>query len=205
MFEYMQGKLVDVNPLYIVVDVQGVGYQIFAANPYRFSSLLNQEIKVYIYQAVRDDGIKLYGFRDEYEKNLYIKLISVSGIGPKSGLSIMANDDYAGLIRAIETENVTYLTKFPGVGKKTASQIILDLKGKLTDLLDDHSLDLDGDREESQAPNQNRYIVETEEALKGLGYSVRDVNRIMPKLKEESGITSTEDALRIAFKLLLNN
>lgn len=204
MYEYIRGELVGVHPLYIVVDVQGIGYNVSVANPFRFSSSLNQEITVHIHQAVREDNITLYGFKDEYEKQLYLKLISVSGIGPKSGLTILANGDFQGLIQAIEAENVRYLTKFPGVGKKTASQIILDLKGKLGDLIDS-PLAPEMTPSQSETPHTNHFLTEAEEALKGLGYSVRDIDKIMPQLEQDSSFTNTEEVLRAAFKLLLKN
>lgn len=202
MYEYMTGQLVYVDPLYVVVDVQGIGYQIYVANPFRFTSVLHEEVQMYIHQAVRDDNITLYGFKDASEKRLYLKLISVSGIGPKSGLSILANGDHRGLIAAIEAEDVKYLTKFPGVGKKTASQIVLDLKGKLNELVDSDKSDSLVENAEDVTGLTSSHVREAEEALKGLGYSVREVDKILPKLNKET-YGSTEDVLRVAFKLLL--
>ena len=202
MYEYMTGQLVYVDPLYVVVDVQGIGYQIYVANPFRFTSVLHEEVQMYIHQAVRDDNITLYGFKDASEKRLYLKLISVSGIGPKSGLSILANGDHRGLIAAIEAEDVKYLTKFPGVGKKTASQIVLDLKGKLNELVDSDKSDSLVENAEDVTGLTSSHVGEAEEALKGLGYSVREVDKILPKLNKET-YGSTEDVLRVAFKLLL--
>lgn len=198
----MTGELVYVSPLYVVLDVQGIGYQIYIANPFRFSSILHEEVKIYIHQAVREDNITLYGFKDAAEKQLYLKLISVSGIGPKSGLSILANGDHVGLVAAIEGEDVKYLTKFPGVGKKTASQIILDLKGKLNELLNPEDRDFVFDTEEISDGNTSSFIREAEEALKGLGYSVKEIDKIIPQLNKET-YASTEEVLRAAFKLLL--
>lgn len=200
MYEYMRGMIVSIHPTYIVLETNGIGYQILVANPFRYSSLLHQEALIYIHQAVREDSITLYGFKDFKEKQLYLKLISVSGIGPKSGLSILANDDHQGLINAIESENNNYLTKFPGVGKKTASQIVLDLKGKLTELLDGTDIAQSVPEENTD----NIFIAEAEEALQGLGYSVREINRVIPKLKDQT-FRSTEDVLRVAFKLLLKS
>lgn len=134
MYEYLKGIVTFINPYYIVVENQGIGYQIALGNPYRYSSKLNQEIMIYLHQVIREDTHSLYGFGTLEEKQLFLKLVSVSGIGPKSALAIMASDDHAGLIQAMETGDVTYLTKFPGVGKKTAQQMILDLKGKLGEL-----------------------------------------------------------------------
>lgn len=201
MFEYLKGVLVSIGPVSVVLDVQGVGYLLYMANPYRLSSALEQEVKLYVHQAVREDAITLYGFRDSQEKELYLKLISVSGIGPKSGLSILANGDHSGLIRAIEAEDISFLTKFPGVGKKTASQIVLDLRGKLGGLVPEGAGGAVVLRQEDDLP-LDVHIAEAKEALLGLGYSVREVDKIIPQLEEERFV-STEEVLRKAFKLLL--
>ena len=121
----------------MVLDVNGIGYQIAIGNPYRYSSKMEQSVTIYVQQIIREDAHLLYGFETLAEKELFLRLLSVSGIGPKSGLAIMANEDHQGLIQAIEAGDVTYLTKFPGVGKKTAQQMVLDLKGKLTELVED--------------------------------------------------------------------
>lgn len=132
MYEYIIGKVTFVSPYYIVVETNGIGYQISVDNPYRYSGKMDTDIKLYLHQVVREDAQLLFGFGSLEEKQLFLKLISVSGIGPKSGLAIMASvADHGGLINAIEGEDVTYLTKFPGVGKKTAQQMILDLKRKI--------------------------------------------------------------------------
>lgn len=130
MYDYLKGILVKVTPTYIVLDVSGVGYLLHVANPYSFSNVVNADIKVYVHQVIRDDAHTLYGFIDETEKRLFLQLISVSGIGPKSALAIIAADDNLGLVTAIDSGDIKYLTKFPGVGKKTASQMVLDLEGK---------------------------------------------------------------------------
>ncbi|MCQ4965300.1 Holliday junction branch migration protein RuvA, partial [Bifidobacterium pseudocatenulatum] len=93
------------------------------------------------YQAVREDAITLYGFVSAEEKQLFMQLINVSGIGPKSALAILANPDHQGLIDAIANDNVGYLTKFPGIGKKTAGQIVLDLHDKIDQLRANEPLD----------------------------------------------------------------
>lgn len=114
MYEYIIGKVTFVSPYYIVVETNGIGYQISVDNPYRYSGKMDTDIKLYLHQVVREDAQLLFGFGSLEEKQLFLKLISVSGIGPKSGLAIMASvADHGGLINAIEGEDVTYLTKFP--------------------------------------------------------------------------------------------
>lgn len=203
MYEYIKGTLTFVGPAYIVIENGGIGYQLLIANPFRFSSKLNQEIQVYVYQAVREDAITLFGFKDFSEKQLYLKLISVSGIGPKSSLAILASDDHTGLVQAIEGDDVAYLTKFPGVGKKTASQIVLDLKGKLDDLMTPVDGVTSGALQEKLAlPTNHGHVEETLEALASLGYSVKEIKRIEPQIRSLNE-HSTDAYLRSALRLLM--
>ncbi len=124
MYEYIKGILTKITAKYIVVETAGIGYLLHVANPYAYSGKMNQEVQVYLHQVVREDAHLLYGFATEEEKKLFLNLISVSGIGPVSALAIIAADDNAGLVQAIESKNITYLTKFPKIGKKTAQQMV---------------------------------------------------------------------------------
>ncbi|WP_313467394.1 Holliday junction branch migration protein RuvA [Carnobacterium sp.] len=202
MYEYIKGTVTFVGPAYVVIEANSIGYLLYMANPFRFSNKLNKEVTIYVHQAVREDAITLYGFKDYNEKQLYLKLISVSGIGPKSGLAILANDDHAGLIQAIESEDVSYLTKFPGVGKKTASQIILDLKGKL-DELEVVSTSAEGSVQQELPLSTNHGPVnEAIEALAALGYSAREIKKIEPDIRKLNKET-TDAYLREALRLLM--
>ena len=201
MYEYVRGVITEVTPYYIVVDVNGVGYQVYVANPFKYEEDEHVEQKVFVYQAVRDNDISLYGFKNSSEKQLFLKLLDVSGIGPKSALAILANDDNRGLINAINSDDDGYLTKFPGIGKKTAKQIILDLKGKLSDVDSDmltgqDNLDLDLN---ASSP----YLKESLEALRALGYTKTEVKRISKKLEKYDG-KSTDDYLRQGLRLLMS-
>lgn len=111
MYEYLNGELAHILPTAIVVDVHGVGYQVVFANPYRLQDSLKKQIKVLVQQVVREDSITLYGFISSEERELFQRLISVSGIGPKSAMSILANDDTEGFVNAVESGNVTYLDR----------------------------------------------------------------------------------------------
>lgn len=199
MYEYIKGILTYVSPAYVVVENQGMGYQIHSANPYRFSTKMNEEVLIYVYQAVREDDITLYGFKDLNEKKLYLKLLNVSGIGPKSALAILANEDHSGLVQAIEHNDANYLTKFPGVGKKTASQIVLDLKGKLGDLDVEWT---QGTALTFESEEGNIHVVEALEALKVLGYSAREIKKVAGELEKIQRDT-TDAYLREALKLMM--
>ncbi len=199
MYEYIRGTVQEVTPSYLVLDNQGIGYHIFIANPFRLSTLKNQEATVYIYQGVTQDSIRLYGFINKEEKELFLKLIGVSGIGPKSALAILAAEDHVGLVNAVENNDVKYLQKFPGVGKKTAAQIVLDLQGKLSELSPEVIEAFGGDQ--AVAESQNTELEEALEALKVLGYTQRDIKKVEPKLEAMEPV-SADDYIREALKHL---
>ena len=194
MYEYLNGELAHILPTAIVVDVHGVGYQVVFANPYRLQDSLKKQIKVLLQQVVREDSITLYGFISSEERELFQRLISVSGIGPKSAMSILANDDTEGFVNAVESGNVTYLTKFPGVGKKTAQQIILDLKGKFEAVPEETT--------KAVVSTNQATLEEAKEALLGLGYSAKEITKIWKSL-EAAAPSTTQEALKVAFKLLM--
>ena len=194
MYEYLIGELAHILPTAIVIDVHGVGYQVVFANPYRLQDSLKKQIKVLVQQVVREDSITLYGFISSEERELFQRLISVSGIGPKSAMSILANDDTEGFMNAVESGNVTYLTKFPGVGKKTAQQIILDLKGKFEALPEETT--------KAVVSTNQATLEEAKEALLGLGYSAKEITKIWKSL-EAAAPSTTQEALKVAFKLLM--
>ncbi|GKS81877.1 Holliday junction ATP-dependent DNA helicase RuvA [Ligilactobacillus pabuli] len=200
MYEYFSGYVTDVTPHYIVLEINGIGYRLNVANPYSYFVDTTKKQKIYIYQAVRENDISLFGFKDFPEKQLFLKLISVSGIGPKSALAILATEDHAGLVNAIDANDETYLTKFPSIGKKTAKQIILDLKDKMADLTTQTPL-VDDQQQLTQADDPV-YLKESLEALLALGYTKAEVKRVGKKLREFSG-NSTDEYLRQALKLLM--
>lgn len=200
MYEYITGTVKEVNPSFLVLDNHQIGYHIYIANPFRLSSELNKEATIYIYQSVTQDAMRLYGFINRQEKQLFLKLIGVSGIGPKSGLAILAAEDHVGLVQAIEDNNVKYLQNFPGVGKKTASQIVLDLQGKLSDLSPE-VIEAFGSSDKEIA-EQNNELEEAIEALTVLGYSQRAIKKIKPIL-EDLEDASADKYIREALKHLI--
>lgn len=189
MFEYIRGTLTSIEPAYLVIEAGGIGYQVLMANPFRLSDKLDQEETIYVYQSFTQDSLRLYGFINAEEKALFMKLINVSGIGPKSALSILALEDHVGLVRAIEDADVAYLQKFPGVGKKTASQIILDLQGKLSELSPEI---IEAFKGQADITDQNEHLEEAIEALGVLGYSARDLKKVRQVLEDKSGLTTDE-------------
>lgn len=194
MFEYLEGTIALVTPSYVALDVNGVGYKVYSPNPFAYKT--GQKAKIYIEQIFSENtGISLYGFESQNAKGLFLKLLKVSGIGPKSALAIMAAEDTNSLAEAIEQGEVKYLTRFPGVGKKTASQIVLDLKGKLGDYvgrLDEQR------RDDSVSPELHDALL----ALIALGYSQKEVDRVSSKLAE-TDCKSADEYIKKGLALLL--
>ncbi len=182
MYAYIKGIVTDIESSYIILDNNGIGYLIYTANPYSFN--IGEEYMVYLYQNVREDEISLYGFKTKEEKDLFLKLIGVKGLGCKMALPMIATGSTSGIIDAIERENVLYLKKFPKIGDKVARQIILDLKGKLVS------------KEEAPTDNFDELI----EALKSLGYKTSDINRVLKMINPTDDI---EMQIKEALKLLL--
>lgn len=197
MFEYFQGIITAIYPTYVVLEVQHIGYHILVANPYRYQT--DESIKLYIEQIIRDNDQSLYGFYDLAEKQLFLQLTSVSGIGPKSALAILADDDHSGLIEAISSDDVQFLTKFPGVGKKTAQQIVLDLKDKLPKTnLATNPTNLFSHVSTATA---NPAFDDGLAALAALGYSQKELQKIEAALSQVTA-QSAGDYVRAGLKLL---
>lgn len=201
MIAYIRGVLAAVQDEAVIVDVHGVGYEIVCANPFVFQQALNNEITINTYHYVREDLQVLYGFKNEDEKYLFIKLISVSGIGPKGALAVLGSVDVGGFVEAIEREDDKFLTSFPGIGKKTARQIILDLKGKLNSFV---TVSVQQTGEEMPTEDNSQGLMEAKGALKSLGYTDREINTVIPKLQHENE-SNTDDIVRKALALLMKN
>ncbi len=201
MIEFIRGYVDYVCPEYIVVENNGVGYQIFTPNPFSFQKSHDTIVTVYTYQYVREDVIALYGFRTREERTLFTKLLQVSGIGPKGGLAILAAGEPRQLVQAIEEENEKFLCKFPGVGKKTARQMILDLKGKLQNVIPSMFPDLFTAEADWPIPHRSNALDEAIEALKVLGYADREIQKVIPALMKEN--LSTDQYIKLALQLLL--
>lgn len=183
MYSYIYGKAVEITSTGVTIDNNGIGYFIATPNPYVFHE--NEFYTIYIYQHIREDELSLYGFKTKEEKDLFLRLIEVKGLGPKMALPMLATGSVNGIVDAIERENILYLKKFPKIGDKVAKQIILDLKGKLAAGVEKIAID-----------NSDELI----EVLKGLGYKPADINKVIPKVNHNNPI---EEQIKEALKLFL--
>ncbi|MGE7905297.1 Holliday junction branch migration protein RuvA [Peribacillus sp. NPDC094092] len=203
MYDYIKGKVDYIGPEYIVVENGGIGYQVMTPNPFIFSAQNQKEIQVFLYHYVREDMAALYGFQTRQEKALFTKLLNVTGIGPKGALAILASGKVDQVVQAIENEDESFLVKFPGVGKKTARQMILDLKGKLENIIPDAFPNLFNEGV-TAALSPNGYTEELDEAilaLKALGYSEKEIQKVAKKLQAED--MTTEQYIKKALQMML--
>ncbi|WP_437272646.1 Holliday junction branch migration protein RuvA [Staphylococcus succinus] len=200
MYAYIKGTLTELNPTHVVVEASGVGFEIQTPNSYRFQKYMDKEVIVHTSLIVREDAQLLYGFINQEEKDMFHSLIKVTGIGPKSALAILASSSPNDVKIAIENENDAYLTKFPGIGKKTARQIVLDLKGKvqINDIDSKQALELGVDSS-SVAPIINEALL----ALEALGYSKRELTKVEKALNKDS-FDSVDDAVKRGLQLLIS-
>ena len=181
MFDYVKGIVTKTVANYCVIECNGVGYKIYTPNPYKFKEGETQI--AYVYNHIREDENSLYGFTTEDERDLFLKLINVKGLGPKMAMPILATGSISGIIDAIDRENVLYLKKFPKIGEKVARQIILDLKGKLV-------------MTESISSNSDELVL----ALESLGYKQADIKNVVIKVDQNLNI---EAQIKEALKLLM--
>lgn len=188
MYSYIKGIIIETARDHIVVDNQGIGYLIYVSNPYQFTR--GKEVLVYVYQQVKEDGILLYGFLTKEEKDLFLKLILVKGIGCKTAIGILATGEVNAIIQAIESKNIAYLKKIPGIGPKAAQQIVLDLQGKFNAMISDvvlTSVEFD----------------EAVEVLIALGYKKQEVDKVMNTLSQEQ--LDTNGYVKKALSLLVKS
>lgn len=183
MYSYIKGFVKVQDSGFIVLENNGIGYQIYVSNPFSFP--MGEEVTVYMYSHIREDEYTLYGFRSLEEKELFLRLIGVKGLGPKMALPMLATGSVSGIVDAIDRENILYLKKFPKIGDKVARQIILDLKGKLAK------------KEEAADFSQFDELVSV---LESLGYKTADIKKILPQVNQSLPI---ESQVKEALKLLL--
>ena len=185
MYDYMIGIVKEINSNSIVLETNNIGYLIYTPNPFSFEE--GKDYKIYLYQQIKEDEHLLFGFKEKNDKEMFLKLIGVKGLGPKMALPILATGSLAGIKDAIERENILYLKKFPKIGDKVAKQMILDLKGKIS---------ISG----VEASNSTSSYEELIEVLKGLGYKEKEIKAVVVKVNQE---LSLEEQVKEALKLLL--
>lgn len=203
MIGYIKGILEEADEQSITVEANGVGYRIFVPGSVLAGSLpMGQMVKIYTYLSVKEDAMQLYGFLTKDDLNVYKLLLGVSGIGPKAGLGILTGLTADELRFAILADDVATISKAPGIGKKTAQKLILELKDKLN-LQDAFEQKLENQKNVSVAANgKDTHIQDAVEALVALGYPSADALRAVKRV-EGSAELSVEDLLKAALKKMI--
>lgn len=200
MIDYLKGTVSFVEPDYAVVEVNDIGYRVFTPNPYLLEAL-PQPITVHIHHHVREDAIQLFGFDSREQKRLFRKLLDVTGIGPRVALGILSAGKPEQLVSAIQQENMSYLTKLPGIGKKTAQRIVIELKEKLSDVGIDIYSDssqrfaLQYEDELGGAADGDDEWKEAKDGLKALGYTDTELDRAWASLRDKVDPNEPVDSL----------
>lgn len=169
MYSYFYGKIVDIIGQNTIIDVHDIGYSFMHLKEDDFP--LGNIVKVYLYHVVKEDDEFLVGFKTKEERDLFEKLITVKGIGPRTAVTCLSDVKSEELLNAINQGDIKYLKKLPGIGPKAAQQIILDLKGKLVN---------DDKNNSKYNKNQEDAIL----ALKGLGFKTKEIEDIIARLPE---------------------
>lgn len=188
MIAYVKGKVIDEFEGGVVIENNGIGYEILCSATAAAKLSANKEGAVYTYFQLRDDGVSLYGFDNKAEKAMFIKLISVSGVGPKLGISVLSGMSLTDLATAIATSDVKSLSRIKGLGKKTAERIVLELREKI-------SADEDGVLISPVGATNTVLSSEDEDAviaLIGLGFSSADSRKAVQKAREAGAKTAQE-------------
>lgn len=202
MISFLKGTIDEIEVDSIVVDVNGVGYDVYIT-----STMLaklpqkTSEIKLYTHHHIREDAQTLYGFLTKKDRETFKTLLSVSGVGPKVALGVLSVLDANSLVSAVVSNDVKALSSCPGIGKKTAARLILELKDKFGSLVDDDTVTMPVGLNSPDL--KNNVIKDAKNALVSLGYSLREVNSVFSKITPEQ-LNQSADVEEI-IKLFLKN
>lgn len=202
MIGYLSGKLLEKEANTVIVDVGGVGYEVtIPLSTFYDLGEIGEQVELRIFTYVREDTLQLFGFKTMREKELYLKLISVQGIGAKSGISMLSGMSADEIIVAIRTDNLARLTSIPGVGKKTAERIVIELRDKLNDLTTGETV---GTMSEDARPLEAVDAVYDDalSALVNLGYQQNAASKTLKKAVQEGTEMSVQKLLRRSLQLL---
>lgn len=198
MYEYIEGKYKGLNKDYVIIDNNGIGYKIFTSgNSICSMPLLNENVRLYVEQVVRQDFIGLYGFIDKQELEMFLKLININGIGAKAALSLLSVNTVDTLKKAICCSNETILMKASGVGKKSAQRIILELKDKFK--FDNNQEVMD----EKSDVDTGYKSLEATQALLSLGFDEKHISAVLLGIMEKFSEESLEFIIKECLKNLM--
>ena len=200
MIAHIAGKLIQKQPNSVIVDVGGVGYELTVPlSTFYDLGEIGADVSLRAYTYVREDALQLFGFRTDREKQLFLLLTSVSGVGPKLGITLLSGMSADDLIRALRDNNLARLTNIPGVGKKTAERLVVELRDKVA------KLSVAAQAEPAQSdyvPVANALSDDIVSALVNLGYQKAAAEKAVGNVFKENADASFEVALKLALRML---
>ncbi|HWQ88357.1 MAG TPA: Holliday junction branch migration protein RuvA [Desulfitobacteriaceae bacterium] len=194
MIGMLRGRVWEVQTENLILDVQGVGYQLTVPAGLLAKVRSGQDLVLYTYVHVREDDLSFYGFDSLAEKRLFLLMLGVSGIGPKASLAMLSTFSAPEIRAAIVAENVTLLTQVPGIGRKTAQRLILELKEKLREAAA-------ADKTPGVRTGEQHGFADALETLLALGYNMAEARQALDQLENETGLNS-EDKIKRALRIL---
>ena len=193
MIAYLNGFLEFSGDDLIIVEVSGIGYEVSVSSS-TVSGLpeIGSDIRIFVYQHIREDEETLYGFLDKAEKALFTRLISVSGIGPKAAMKILSQTDYISVVSALRSSDIVFLASLSGIGRKTAERLVLELRDSFEDI----------SAARMERPESENIKREAGEALIALQFPASKVRSVVNDLMAEGGYADTQGLIREALKYL---
>ncbi len=191
MYEYIKGEIIETGPTHLIIETQGIAYHLHCS--VQTAQNAADKTKIFIHLLVKEDDMRLYGFADKDEREIFRQLISVSGIGPNTAIIMLSSLTPSEIKHAIETENIEIIKTIKGIGNKTAQRIIIELKDKM------QKLQIDAGK--TNIINNNA-ADEAISALQMLGFNKKTTEKILKKIFSETPNLTPEDAVKKALKLL---
>ena len=195
MIGHLKGKIISKSPPEVLLEVQGIGYEVLCpmSTIYELDNL-SDDVLLFTHLSIKEDAHTLFGFITKDEKNVFRELIIVNGVGPKVALAILSNLSVHSLVECISTEDADLLAKTPGIGKKTALKLIVELQDRLSKLNLVGSIANSSEIKQNSNPNSKQAI----EALQSLGFKAKEANRMVSKIEDQK--LSTEQLIRLALQ-----
>ncbi|WP_407307912.1 Holliday junction branch migration protein RuvA [Desulfosporosinus sp. SB140] len=197
MIGMLRGTVWEIQSERLVLDVHGTGYLLNVPNGLLSKAFSGQELVVYTHVMIRDDDLSIYGFSSLEEKQLFLEMLSVSGIGPRAAISLLSTFGAVQIESAIVSENINILTKVPGIGKKTAQRLILELKEKFKG----HSSLTLGD-EQFSAPTSSNNQSEALQTLLALGFGLDEARQALGHVRKDGENLTIEEQVKKALRML---
>ena len=195
MIGHLKGKIISKSPPEVLLEVQGIGYEVLCpmSTIYELDNL-SDDVLLFTHLSIKEDAHTLFGFITKDEKNVFRELIRVNGVGPKVALAILSNLSVHSLVECISTEDADLLAKTPGIGKKTALKLIVELQDRLSKLNLVGSIANSSEIKQNSNPNSKQAI----EALQSLGFKAKEANRMVSKIEDQK--LSTEQLIRLVLQ-----